>query len=161
VLETAGGTAENPQNLSYGWGYTGTAPGWIAESIDLSAYAGQVVDIRFEVINDFSTNRDGLLLDDISIPELGYRDGAEDETGGWEAVGFVRSANMVPVEWIVWLVELAEPTQVTRIALDEVQAAEFEISGFGDEFPFAAIVVSPTAPITTMGIDYELVLQTR
>lgn len=161
ILETAAGTEEDPQDTAYGWGYTGVATQWITESIDLTEYAGQVVDIRFEVLTDFSTNRDGLLLDDIEIPELGYFDGAEDDAGGWEAVGFVRSSNFVPAEWIVWLVELTEPTSVTRLELDSQQATEFTISGFGERFPFAAVVISPTAPVTTMELDYELILQTR
>lgn len=161
ILKTAGGTGEDPQSTAYGWGYTGVASDWINESIDLSEYAGQVVDIRFEVLTDFSTNRDGLLLDDIEIPELGYFDGAEDDAGGWDADGFVRSTNFVPVEWIVWLVELTDPTSVTRLELDENQAVEFVISGFEERFPFAAVVISPTAPITTMDVDYELILQTR
>lgn len=161
ILETAAGTGEDPQDTAYGWGYTGVATEWITESIDLTEYAGQVVDIRFEVLTDFSTNRDGLLLDDIEIPELGYFDGAEDDAGGWEAVGFVRSSNFVPAEWIVWLVELTDPTSVTRLELDSQQETEFTISGFGERFPFAAVVISPTAPVTTMELDYELVLQTR
>jgi hypothetical protein len=164
ILETAHGTAEDPHNRNYGFGYTGALIDWESESLDLSAYAGGEILIRFEVITDFSTNRDGFQLDDIEIPELGFFDGAEDDlaqhdSGGWEAVGFVRSTNVVPVNWIVWLIELTLPTRVTRIEVDDLAQAEILIEGFGSDFPFAAVVISPAAPVTTMHIDYELVFE--
>jgi hypothetical protein len=55
-----------------------------------------------------------------------------------------------------WLVEFSNPIQVERIALMPDQAAEFEITGLGEDFTRAAIVISPTAPVTTMEIDYEI-----
>jgi len=163
TLETAHGTDHDPYENSYGWGYTGTTLDWLAESLDLSPYTGQVIQLRFEVITDFSRNRDGLQLDDIEIPEIGYFDGAEDDSGGWEAHGFIRSSNFVPVDWIVWLLKLGVglPTQVERIEAGANQSTEFEIAGFGEEFSFAALVVSPTAPVTTMELDYELIFEHR
>jgi hypothetical protein len=79
ILETAHGTAEDPFSRNYGFGYTGALIDWESESLDLSAYAGGEVLIRFELITDFSTNRDGFQVDDIEIPELGFFDGAEDD----------------------------------------------------------------------------------
>jgi hypothetical protein len=159
VLETAHGTSEDPKTTSYGIGYTGATIEWLEESIDLSPYAGQAIQLRFEVITDLSTNRDGIQIDDIEIPELGYFDGAEDDSGGWEARGFIRSGNFVPANWIVWLVKPGSPMDITRIELSPEQTAEFEIDGLGEEVPFAALVVSPTAPVTTMDLNYELVLR--
>ncbi len=159
ILETAHGTSNDPNNQAYGFAYTGAVLEWKSESIDISEYAGQEILVRFEVITDFHTNRDGIQLDNIEIPELGYFDGAEDDSGGWQAEGFIRSSNFVPVNWIVWLVETSRPTRVTRIELDDLSHATFTIEGFGTSFPFAAIVVSPAAPVTTMDIPYELVFK--
>jgi hypothetical protein len=159
LLQTEHGTDRDPWGRSYGWGYTGASLDWRHEQIDLSAYTGQSVLIRFQVLTDLTANRDGVQLDNIEIPEIGYFDGAEDDNGGWDAAGFVRSSNLVPSEWIIWLVELSSPTRVSRIPLDELQRAEFSISGFGDEFPFAAIVVAPTALTTTEELDYELIFE--
>ncbi|MGB3702331.1 MAG: hypothetical protein WA997_13770 [Anaerolineales bacterium] len=156
ILETAHGTANDPRERSFGFGYTGTTLEWLSESLDLSPYAGQEIQVRFSVITDFTTNRDGIQLDDIAIPELGYFDSAEDESGGWDAQGFIRSSNLVPVEWIVWLVKASNPMQVERISLSPAQMAEFEIEGFGEQFNVAALVISPTAPTTTIQLDYEL-----
>jgi len=161
ILETTHGTDQNPYDSAYGTGYTGTTLEWLSESLDLSPYAGKSIQLRFKAITDLSRNRDGLQLDDIEIPEIGYFDGAEDDSGGWEARGFIRSSNIVPVDWIVWLLKLGVPTQVKRIEVGSTQSANFEISGFGKDFPFAAVVVSPTAPVTTMELDYELLFERR
>ena len=36
------------------------------------------------------------------------------------------------------------------------QSAVFEIAGLGKRFDQARIVIAPTAPVTTMEIDYEI-----
>lgn len=159
ILETANGTDNNPNGQNLGFGYTGTTLEWLSESIDLTPYTGQEVLIRFHVVTDFTTNRDGFQVDDIEIPELGYVESAEDDSGGWEAKGFIRSSNFVPVEWIVYLVKASNPIQVERITLTAEQAAEFEIAEMGQGYNLAAVVVSPTAPVTTQSLDYELQFQ--
>jgi hypothetical protein len=162
VLKTQYGTSENLSSDAYGPGYTGESTEWLEESLDLSPYAGQDLMIRFVVNTDHSTNRDGMLLDNIEIPEIKYFDGAEDDRGGWEAQGFVRSSNLVPAKWVLWLVKInADPNlqdEVSRIQLDELQSAEFDIEGFGRAFDFAALVIAPLAPTTTMSLDYEISL---
>jgi len=159
ILETAHGTDRDPNDVSLGFGYTDSTLEWLSESIDLTPYTGQEIQLRYHVVTDFTTNRDGFQVDDIAIPELGYFDGAEDDSGGWEAKGFIRSSNLVPVEWIVWLVKATNPFQIERISLTPEQAAEFEIQGLGEDFKVAAVVISPTAPVTTMELNYELVFQ--
>jgi hypothetical protein len=151
------GTDEDPNRQSYGFGYTGSSREWLSESIDLSAYAGQEIQIRFEVINDFTTNQDGFQLDNIEIPELGFYDGAEDDQAGWEAQGFIRSSNLVPASWIAWVVKPGP--EIEWIDLLPDQSASFEITGFGEKFNFALLVVSPTAPVTTQELDYELIFR--
>lgn len=159
ILTTANGTDQNPHDLAYGFGYTGGSIDWLPEALDLTPYAGAEILVRFQVLTDFSTNRDGMQVDNIAIPEIGFFDGAEDEGGGWDAQGFIRSTNIVPVEWVIWLIELTSPTRVTRILTDELGAAEFLIEVFPTGSPFAALIVSPTAPVTTMELDYELIFQ--
>jgi hypothetical protein len=159
ILTTAHGTESNPHDQALGFGYTGTTTAWLSESIELDPFAGQEILIRFQLITDLTTNRDGLQLDDIAIPEISFFDGAEDDSGDWHSQGFIRSSNLVPVEWIVWLVKASNPMQVERISLSPEQMADFEIEGLGKQFNAAAVVVSPTAPTTTMELDYELVFQ--
>lgn len=159
ILKTENGTDKNPYDASMGFGYTGSLNDWLPESIDLTPYSGQEIKLRFEVISGLSTNRDGFQLDDIAIPELGYYDSAEDDSGGWEAKGFIRSCNLVPADWIVWLVKASNPIQVDRITISSDQTAEFEIPGLGKEYSAAVVIVSPTAHVTTMELNYELVFE--
>ena len=167
ILKTEHGSEDDPYDQAFGPGYTGFSNKWLSESVDLSQYAGQVIQLRFEVLTDYTVNRDGLLLDDIEIPELGYFDGAEDDGGGWDAQGFVRSSNLVPARWIIWLLKLGTPTRIEWIEVQPDRTAEFVIQGFGEEpvlsegegFPFAALVVTPVAPISTLDLDYELLFR--
>jgi immune inhibitor A len=159
IIETNHGTSEDPTKNSLGVGYTGSSVNWLSESIDLTPFAGQEILLRFHVLSDLSTTRDGFQVDEITIPELDYYDGAEDDSGGWEARGFVRSSNFVPAEWIVWLITAGNPPQVFPIEINPDQTAQFDIPGLGTEYPRAAVIISPTAPTTTMELDYELVFE--
>ncbi|HVO69931.1 MAG TPA: choice-of-anchor J domain-containing protein, partial [Aggregatilineaceae bacterium] len=69
--------AEDPHKVAYGHGYTGLSNGWVQETVDLTPYAGQHVLVRFEYITDDATTQPGMLVDDVSIPEIGYQDGFE------------------------------------------------------------------------------------
>ncbi len=162
VLPTRHGMVEGLSEDSYGIGYTGESKAWLKESLDLSQYAGKTVLIRFVVNTDLATNRDGMQIDNIEIPEINFFDGAENDQGGWDAQGFVRSANIVPVEWVVWIVKVNTdpnlPDEVTRVGLGDLAGASFEVDGFGETFDFAAMVISPMAVTTTMSIDYEFSL---
>ena len=93
IIRTPSSTADNPSGNSYGWGYNGLSGGsgvWIEENVDLSSYAGEVVQLRFEYITDAAVHGEGLLLDTLSIPEIGYSSDFESDDGGWTAEGFVR-----------------------------------------------------------------------
>ncbi len=101
LLRTPSGTSTDPSGNNYGWGYTGSSgggesPQWIEETVDLTPYAGQKVWLRFEYITDAAVNHTGWLLDDVSIPEIGYREDFEHGLGGWEAAGFVRVGRWLP-----------------------------------------------------------------
>jgi hypothetical protein len=156
ILDTVHGTDLDPHNVALGTGYTGSTPDWKFDSVDLTPYTGQKVHIRFHVITDDNTNWDGFQVDDITIPEIGHFDGAEDDLGSWKTEGFIRSSNFVPVEWIMWLVKNTNPVQVERLNLSPDQTASFEIFGLGESFNQARIVISPTAPVTTKAIDYQI-----
>ncbi|NPA31249.1 MAG: hypothetical protein GXO37_04545 [Chloroflexi bacterium] len=96
MLRPPAATDEDPVGNNYGWGYTRRSPGWIHEQVDLSPYAGQRVWLRFEYLTDAAVNHWGWLVDDITIPEIGYAEGFEHGLGGWEATGWARAANRIP-----------------------------------------------------------------
>ncbi len=156
-------TEANPSGNSFGHGYTGVSgggewPQWVQETVDLTPYTGQQVLVRFEYITDDAINRPGWLIDDISIPELDYRDDAESSDGGWQAAGFARVDNLLPQRFIVQLVSF-EPggkvTQIQRMELDESQRGQLAVPGLGTEVERAVLIVSGIAPVTTEVANYE------
>jgi len=88
-------------------------PVWIEQRIDLTRYAGKKVLLRFEYVTDGALNDHGFAIDDVEIPEVGYRDDAESETG-WESNGFIRSTNTVQQRYVVQVVRFGERPTVDR-----------------------------------------------
>ncbi|PFA66817.1 protease [Bacillus sp. AFS015802] len=63
-------------------GYTGSSNGWLHESIDLSAYAGQEIQLQFRSMTDWGANLNGIFVDNVSVKADGTEilfDGAEGE----------------------------------------------------------------------------------
>ncbi len=106
-LEGLTTTTDNPNGSSYGHGFTGESEGWLEEKVDLTPYAGGVVQVRFEYITDAVTNVHGICIDDVEIPEIGFFDDAERD-GGWTASGFVRTGNEIPQRWSVQVLRTRE-----------------------------------------------------
>ncbi|WP_442596430.1 immune inhibitor A domain-containing protein [Neobacillus sp. D3-1R] len=48
-------------------GYTGSSNGWVHESIDLSAYAGQQIQLQFRYMTDWGTNLNGFFVDNVKV----------------------------------------------------------------------------------------------
>jgi immune inhibitor A len=64
-------------------GYTGSSDGWIHETIDLSAYAGQEIQLQFRSMSDWGANLEGFFVDNIKVTADGNEvlfDGAEGES---------------------------------------------------------------------------------
>ncbi|MBC7225230.1 MAG: immune inhibitor A, partial [Anaerolineae bacterium] len=148
---------KNPMGNNYGWGYTGVSggrkgdePRWVEERIDLGAYAGREVLLRFEYVTDDAYHATGWALDDIAIPEIGFRDGAEEDDLAWEARGFVRCTNFVPQRFAVQLVEWrAGEIRVRPVPLDAENRGTVELRGLGREVAQAILAISAATPITT------------
>ena len=66
---------------------TATARVGLTESVDLSKYAGKVVTLSFEYVTDGAVTGEGLILDDMQIPEIGYNTDFEVDSGGWDDTG--------------------------------------------------------------------------
>lgn len=166
ILQAPSTTDYNPNGNSFGWAYTGMSgggeePRWIREEVDLSDYVGGEILVRFECITDDAVNHPGFAVDDIWIPELGYKYDAEPalEGGvggdnGWEAEGFIRMDNILPQRWIVQVIEFAgQETRVHKIELDEQGKGEYLIKA--DEVDEVVLVVSALAPSTTEVATYR------
>jgi hypothetical protein len=165
IVRTASGTGENPTGSNLGWGYTGCSGGgdpgsdcmaaWVQETVDLTAYAGHRILVRFESITDTALNYPGLMLDDISVPEIGHACGFEKGVCGWEGRGFARVDNVLPQTFVVQLIHRSGGrTTVTRLPLDADRRGSLAlVLEHGD---VAILVVSGTTPFTTEEASFVL-----
>jgi Immune inhibitor A peptidase M6/PDZ domain len=76
-------------------------PVWTAQTVDLSAYAGQPILLRFDYVSaDDSADR-GIAIDNIAIPEINYIDEAEAGVQGWTLNGWQQITNEVRQRFLV------------------------------------------------------------
>jgi hypothetical protein len=158
VLETPSGTEWDPYGNSFGPGYTGLSGGgsasqWIREAVDLSQYAGRQVMLRFEYITDAAVNGEGILLDDLALPALGYQEGFEEGDGGWEAHGFIRLYNRLPQAYRVVLAVRRDDWQIEELTLDTDRRAEVPLR-LDDEVREAALIILGTTRSTWQPAPY-------
>lgn len=129
ILRARGMTDSNPQGANFGWAYTGQSKGWQSEQVDLSAYAGRTVWIRFLYVTDAGLNANGFLLDDVGVPELGDRCDFEGGDCGWKAEGFARIAGLLPQKFVVQILRPGggQPP-VERMPLDTANAGTLPLT---------------------------------
>ncbi len=154
-------TTENPNGNSYGCGITGSSNGWEQAHVDLSAYTGQQIALRFEYITDAAVNQAGFAVDDLTLTVDGnpvFSDDVEsNDSADWIAQGFVRHANVLPQEWIVQLVMYGHTPQEQRLLMLDDTSGEWDIP-LSAEHSRAVIVISAIAPVTTEPASYEYTL---
>ncbi|MDP1547036.1 MAG: immune inhibitor A, partial [Anaerolineales bacterium] len=153
ILVTPSGTGTDPSGNSYGWGYTGVTKTWIEETVDLSAYAGKNVFVRFEYITDAAVNGEGFMVDDVRVDAAGYSSDFEADADDWVAEGFVRVQNVLPQTFGLALI-LTGDSSVTMIPLNEDQTAEISISLKSGEKAY--LVVSGTTRFTREVASYQI-----
>jgi hypothetical protein len=152
--------ADDPSGSALGERYyTGRSRAWLDETIDLTPYAGQVVQLRFEVMTDPILTYDGLAVRDIAIPEIGFTDEGTTGPDGWTAEGFVWTEPVVPQSWHLQLITFdGETPEVTSIPVEADGTAAFEVSALaGERRP--VLIVAATAPRTLQAGNYRLDLR--
>lgn len=133
---------------------------WVQEQIDLTSYAGQVILLRFEVLTDTYYTRTGVALDDIAIPEIGFADDVESLAPDWQPEGWLRTGNVVPQYWGVYLVvhdASGTPNDVIEVPVAEDGSATWSGS-LPDATGGATLVVAAAAPATIVPAEYTLEL---
>jgi hypothetical protein len=162
MLFPPSGTGEDPTGANYGWGYNGASEGgpeWVQESVDLSQYAGKQVYLRFEYITDAAVNGEGLLVDDISIPEIGYFSDFEQDDGGWQAQGFARVQNALPQHFRLSLItRRGGEVSVTPVQLSADNSASLPLL-FDEGVDEAVLAVSGTTRFTRQPAAYRFFFQ--
>ncbi len=154
-------TNTNPNGNSFGHAYTsqsgsGSSAEWIEERIDLSPYAGQEVLVRFQYVTDDAVNNPGMLIDDVSIPEIGYSTDFETDDGGWQSAGWLRHNNQLQQDWLVQVVESGrDGVTVQRVNVGPDGRGSLDLSGLGDNGRRAYLVISAITPVTTEKAQYS------
>jgi len=159
ILTTPSGTAEDPQGTNFGWGYTGysgggSTPVWINETVDLSQFAGKNLTLRFEYITDSNVTGEGFLLDDLSIPEIGYSTDFEADSAGWQTDGWARIQNVLPQTYRLALISKGDTTNVQYITLNSDVTVDIPFT-IGDGVDNVVLVVSGTTRFTRQLAPYR------
>ncbi len=75
-------------------------PEWLTQTLDLSAFAGQEILLRFEYISLPRQENPGIAIDNIAIPEIDYLDDTE-TTSDWENNGWQQLDNQLEQNFLV------------------------------------------------------------
>ncbi|HPH98198.1 MAG TPA: immune inhibitor A [Anaerolineaceae bacterium] len=154
ILDTPSCTSEDPSGNSYGCGFNAKSGGWIEESVDLSRFAGKKVQLRFEYVTDAAVNGEGLMLDDVSIPEINYSSDFESDDGGWVGAGFVRVQNVLPQTYrVTLLVRSSSGDKVIPVELDDLQTGSLNFKLASGESAY--LIVSGTTRFTRQLAEYQ------
>ncbi len=81
---------------------------WRTVEVDLSPWAGRTVWVRLEVLTDDAVHGDGVLVDRVRVPQIGFFDGAEIPHPAAEPEGFLRLPlpAALPACWrVAWVVD--------------------------------------------------------
>ena len=155
ILETRHTSAANPIGVAFGPGYTGKSDAWISEEVDLSAYAGQSVLVRFQYVTDDALNDIGMCLKELTVSV----DGVKTADLGWDGEGFVLIENFVRQEFVVQLIQKGETNRVLRMPLNldssGVWQGELKLEPY-QGLERTMIAITPTAPATRHKAGYLL-----
>lgn len=134
----------------------GSIDGWLKQTVDLSSYAGTVVQVRFEVLTDGGITERGFALDDIAIPELGYESNVDGVADGWQADGFVQIGWQIPQKWSVLLIEEGPNPTVTTLGLTPDNQGQWTLDiGKGG----GVLVIMPQTAFTNETATYWLTVE--
>ncbi len=137
--------------------YTGELHAWFQERVDLSAYAGQEILLRFEYVTDLILTYGGFALDNIAIPEIGFFDDAGSDGAGWTAEGFVRATAVIPQQWHIQLITFEGDMPVVElVALADGRTAVFTAPANAKS---PILIIAASAPDSLQTANYQLTIE--
>ena len=122
--------------------------------MDLSRFAGTNLTLRFEYVTDSNVTGEGFLLDDLTIPEIGYTTDFESDAAGWQAAGWARIQNILPQSYGLALISVGDTTSVQDITLNPDISADIPFT-IGDGVDNIVLVVSGTTRYTRQLAPYR------
>lgn len=158
TLRATSTTTTDPNGVNLGHGLTGLSgggkdPAWVEQSVDLGAFAGKEVQLRFQYVTDGALSLHGMAIDDLEIAEIGWRDDAEADRD-WKANGFVRSTNLVKQRFVVQLIRFGARATVERHAVPDGKL-ELSYDASDDRRP-PLLVVTAFAARTTQPATFTV-----
>jgi immune inhibitor A len=145
--------ADHSTGNNYGPGWTGSIADWVDEEVDLSAFVGSQILLRFEYVTDQSYNGQGFALKDVRIPQLGVDEPGAAE-GPWSAEGWVRVDAPIPEHWNLRVVEWTrEGVNVSALPVDASGSTTIPLD---DAAIRSTLVIAPTAPRTLVPANYSV-----
>jgi hypothetical protein len=139
--------------------YTGREQAWFHESIDLTPYTGQEIQLRYEYVTDLILTYGGLALDNITISQIGFADDVESVDGDWMAEGFLRSEELVPQAWPLQLVTISDEGVAVRVLTVDENGRFSETIPETDGVKKRILIIAATAPQTLNNAHYALSLE--
>jgi hypothetical protein len=149
-------TSDAATGNNYGPGWTGsTASNWIDEEVDLTAFVGSTIELRFDYVTDQSNNGHGFAFKDLSVPQLGLGETGAVEAA-WRAEGWLRVDAPVSERWNLRLVRWTPGgVQVGPVPVGADGTATFALDETATR---STLVLAPTAPQTLVPANYSLLV---
>jgi hypothetical protein len=167
TLPATTSTTANPNGGNLGNGITSPmlskagcslSASWHDEKVDLSAYAGKAIKLRFQTITDDAVHCQGTTLDAIQIPEIGFNDTVSSDNG-WQADGYIRTQNLLSEQYVLQAVMYPQgggAPSVRPITVDaRTGAGSITLAGFG-ALDHVTLAVTALAPTTVVPAQYQL-----
>jgi hypothetical protein len=154
IVPTPAMTTDRSSGINYGAAYNGMSEGWRDEAVDLSAYVGRDILVRFATASDDAVTLAGMAIDDVRVDELGYSADFESENGGWSGDGWVWVDNQLPQR--AWVQAIQHTDGAPIITRWLAQGDDEWLLVLGDGVQRVTLVVSPFAPVTLSEIEYRL-----
>ncbi len=147
----------NTYKGSYDCGFNGATSGWQPEEIDLSAYAGQRIFVRFESVSDSGISNEGFAIDNIRIPVINYAEDFESGDGGWVGMGYSRIQNSVSQTFLVSLItsDPNNPVQKYLVNADEELILQIDPNCYESN---PVLVISGNSRFTRQLAEYTITL---
>jgi immune inhibitor A len=112
------------------YGFTGNSDGYLAETMDLSPFAGHTIELSFVYWTDNYVAFPGAYIDDVSIPEIGFSDDMETE-GAWVNNGWEHTTGLVEADFSVTLVGMYERFGKTHYIVRDMYLDDLTEEGAG------------------------------
>jgi hypothetical protein len=147
-------TNKNPTGANFGNGFTGLSSYLRSETVNLTPYAGKRILLRFQYVTDDEYNGQGMVIKDITIPQIHFKD----NLSGWTANGWIpMRSDALPSQWTLQLIEsTSKGTLVQKVPLNSVQHGSISINPARLGLKHLRAVVFSTAPKTTVQSTFTL-----